>query len=377
MPRQPIIALLLISFYLFAVPAQSASHSSADLEQFNVEGDFSAVSSAVIEQTTFYGIAGYYNTVTIYHVDSEGIALLSPGESVTLAEGSWLAAVGRFNVLLLNTSGTIVEVGEETFAIANSQSLNLNASLVQKDQLKDIDPALDELRYYHLWWPFAQVALAVEWALVKIKAVTGLSWGIAIVIFTIVLKILMIPLGILSLRMQSQVSEHQSKLAPVLAEIKAKYDGEEAHTRIMAAYKEEGVSTLFALKPMLAMFIQLPIWIAVFNALGEMPQLNGESFLWISNLAYPDSIGTLPFAIPLLGSSISLLPVLMTLVTLAAAALLRDPHASEEVLQGQKRNLYWMALGFFVLFYPFPAAMVFYWTFSNALQIVQQQLIKT
>ena len=205
---------------------------------------------------------------------------------------------------------------------------------------------------------------------------SDLGWGMTIVLFTVLLKLLMVPPGILSARMQSQVSQHQKQLAPVLAEIKANYDGEEAHTRIVAAHKERGISIFFALKPMLMMFVQVPVWIAVFNALGEMPQLADSSFLWINDLAYPDSIANLPLTLPLFGGSVSLLPWLMTAVTILSTVTLQDRHAPAQELKNQKRNLYLMALGFFVLFYPFPAAMVLYWTLSNALQIVQQRFIR-
>ncbi|NQX89816.1 MAG: YidC/Oxa1 family membrane protein insertase, partial [Halioglobus sp.] len=137
-----------------------------------------------------------------------------------------------------------------------------------------------------------------------------------------------------------------------------------------------GITTFYVLKPMLAMLIQIPLWIAVFNVLGEMPQLENAGFLWIKSLAYPDSIAMLPFVVPLLGDSISVLPLLMTVVTGVSAMLLQDRLAPEPELRRQKRNLYLMALAFLLLFYPFPAAMVLYWTLSNALQIVQQSVIK-
>ena len=127
---------------------------------------------------------------------------------------------------------------------------------------------------------------------------------------------------------------------------------------------------------MLPMFIQIPIWVAVFNALGEMPQLDGQAFLWINNLAYPDAIANLPTALPLLGDTVSLLPLLMTVVTILSAALIQDRLAPANEQKKQKRNGYLIALSFLVLFYPFPAAMVLYWTLSNALQIVQQKMIK-
>jgi YidC/Oxa1 family membrane protein insertase len=144
----------------------------------------------------------------------------------------------------------------------------------------------------------------------------------------------------------------------------------------MNAHKELGVSPFYTLKPMLGSLIQVPILIAVFNALGEMPQLDGESFLWIENLAYPDSIGHLPFAIPMFGDTISLLPFIMTAVTLYSTIIFRNRHAPEAEVKSQKRNLYLMAGAFFILFYPFPAAMVLYWTLANMLQTIQQQVIK-
>jgi YidC/Oxa1 family membrane protein insertase len=278
--------------------------------------------------------------------------------------------------MLLNTPGITLNVEDENFTVTGTAPLNLNARLVRKDRLNEFGTELNQLRYQQLWLPFAQLSRAVEWSLVELKASSGLDWGMTIVLFSLLLKILLVPLSIMSTRMQRQVSQHQSQLAPVLAEIKAKYDGEQAHIRIMAAHKELGISTFFVLKPMLLMFVQVPVWIAVFNVLGEMPQLSGSSFLWIRDLAYPDAIANLPTTIPLLGNSVNLLPFLMTAVTLFSARLAEDRFAPAAELSRQKRNLYLMALAFFVLFYPFPAAMVLYWTLSNVFHIVQQRWIK-
>ena len=374
MSRSLGLMVLLVGWMAAALAQAGGTSTGSDLDQFDRKGDFSLIISHVVDQRTFYGLASYYNSVGFYKVGADGVAALEPGQSITLAKDDWFAAVGRFNVLLLNTPGITLEIGEQTFKVTSSPPLTLHSSIVLKDNLREISPELDQLRYYHLWWPFAQLARLMEWSLIHLKALSGLGWGMTIVLFTVLLKILLVPLGILSVRMQDQVSQHKSKLAPVLEKIKAKYDGEEAHNRIIAAHKELGITTFFVLKPMLVMFIQFPIWIAVFNALGEMPQLDNQSFLWIQNLAYPDSIATLPIALPLLGDSVSLLPLLMTLVTIVSALLFQDRHAPAEELKRQKRNLYLMALAFFVLFYPFPAAMVLYWTLSNALQIVQQQV---
>jgi YidC/Oxa1 family membrane protein insertase len=349
---------------------------AADLGQFNRKGDFSVLKPHVVDSHTFYGLASFYNTVAFYKVSADSLEVLEPEQRAVLAKGEWFAAVGRFSVMILGTPGIILDIGDQTFRVSSDAPLQLNAKVVRKDALTDVASELDQLRYCHLWWPIAQIARAVEWSLLRVRALTGFDWGMTIVLFTLLLKILLVPLGYITVRLQRQVSHYQSQLAPILIEIKQKYDGENAHKRIMAAHKELGISTFFVLKPMLAMFVQIPIWIAVFNALGEMPQLENVSFLWIESLAYPDTIAVLPIALPLLGDSVSLLPLLMTAVTIVSALLIQDRLAPKDELKRQKRNAYLMALVFFVLFYPFPAAMVFYWTFSNALQIVQQRVIK-
>lgn len=105
---------------------------------------------------------------------------------------------------------------------------------------------------------------------------------------------------------------------------------------------------------MLGTFIQIPILIAVFNALGKMSQLDMQSFFWIGNLAYPDAISSLPLVIPTLGSTLNLLPLVMTAVTVFSTITFENSHASHAELKKQKRNLYLMAAAFFFLFYPFP-----------------------
>ena len=368
---------LLFCCWVLAAPAHANSAASAaDIERFNSEGDFSLVASLIIESHPFYGLAAYYNGVTFYRVNASGAEVLPPGQRLSLGAGEWFVAVGRFRSLILDKPGTDVSIGEQTFTVVNNPPLQLNARVVRNDELASVAPPLGQLRYAHLWWPIAQIARAVEWVLVEINSVTGLGWGMTIVVFTVLLKALLLPLGFITVRMQRRASLLQGQLAPVLAGIKEKYDGEEAHKRIMAAHKELGITPFFVLKPMLTMLVQIPVWIAVFNALGEMPQLEDARFLWIESLAYPDAIAVLPFVVPLFGDSVSVLPLLMTAVTVFSAMIFQDRLAPPDELKKQKRNLYLIALAFLVLFYPFPAAMVMYWTLSNALQIVQQQFIR-
>ena len=97
-----------------------------------------------------------------------------------------------------------------------------------------------------------------------------------------------------------------------------------------------------------------------------MPQFQGVSFLWIEDLAYPDSLASLPTRLAILGSEISLLPFVMSTLTLASML-----YMSGSV---KKTSVIFMPLLFLILFYPFPAAMVMYWALVNFWQFLLKVL---
>ena len=339
------------------------------------------ITNDIVEQTTFYGLASYYNNVSFYVLDDESLHSIELQVSTQLHENDYLVVVGRFNVLLVKAANLRFKVDNEQHAISveNPEILkqsDATINVIAKPDLKAANPQFDQIRYHHLWKPLAWLAKVMESAVVFVQKNMVSNWGWAIIVFGVLLKIILLPAGILTTKYQRKVSQVKTALEPKLAEIKANYDGEEAHHKLMQAHKELGVSPFYTLKPMLGSFIQIPILIAVFNALGEMPQLNHHAFFWIDNLAYPDSIAQLSFAIPLFGHTVSLLPVIMTVVTIFSTLIFKNKFASNKELKSQKVKLYLMAFAFFVLFYPFPAAMVLYWALANILQTIQQQIIK-
>jgi len=193
---------------------------------------------------------------------------------------------------------------------------------------------------------------------------------------SLLFRIFILPANVLLTRTQRNVSHIQARLAPELETIKANFSGEEAHNKFMAAHKAQGVTPFYNLKPLLLTLAPIPFLIAIFNVLGEFDKIVGHSFMWISDLAYPDAVFDFGVHIPLLGNSINLLPILMTLLTVFAALLHQNKIVSAKELRKQKLNLYFMALGFLLLFYPFPSAMVLYWTFANIWQLIQQRFIR-
>ncbi len=322
------------------------------------------------ETRPFYGLAAYYNAI-------RDIEIRSP------VDGSeWRGWKGRFAAALVKSDdgGVHVDQRQIKFAPDADGRIRLQIGLIDSDGQGSFDGiSAQDLRYTHLWGWLRVLCLLLENALTTMHDVTGMGWGWCIMLLCIAIKIALIPVTKFVRSQQRRVGEIQSALQRPLEQIKANFDGQEAHERIMAAHKDLGVSPFYTLKPMLGMFIQVPILVAVFNMLGELPVLSGQAFWWISDLAYPDAVLQAAGpnrAIPLFGASLNLLPVLMTVVTVASAILYKDRVAPASETKKQKRNLYFMAVAFFVLFYPFPASMVLYWATANILQVMQQVVSK-
>ncbi|MFA0113368.1 YidC/Oxa1 family membrane protein insertase [Vibrio sp. 10N.261.46.E11] len=315
-----------------------------------------------------------------------GMASYLSKTKIVVGDGSQLDIIndGRCEIngnhYVINRDYAIEIISEEVVNYCKKGSLQGKALSFYDNSLPinqfyyEFPHVIDEVLYSNSVLPIKYLSIFVQKILEVIQNFAGLSWGGAIVVFSLIFKLAMWPVNRMTARAQQRVSEVGSKLEDRLTEIKLHYDGEEAHNRLMAVYKEFGVSPFYTLKPMLGLFIQIPFWMAIFGALGEMPQFNGESFLWIENLAYPDSVAPLGFTLPFLGNQFNLLPIVMTIITGLGALLYKDDYASPAALRKTKFKLYMMATFFLVLFYPFPAAMVLYWTMANFLHLLQQQL---
>jgi YidC/Oxa1 family membrane protein insertase len=327
----------------------------------DVQLDINIMDLGVRDEYQFSGLAGYYNAVKIIPLEPE----------------AWFAVTGRFDALLLNAPGAVLKVEGDFmhFSWPANMPVILNVVSGNKTEVASRNPDYDAIRYNHLWGWLASLAKLVEWTLIKIQKNVIEGWGWAVLLLAICMKVLLLPIAVITVRAQRQVSQYKAVLEPRLIEIKKNFDGAEAHERIMEAHKALGITPFYTLKPLLASLIQIPVLIAVFNALGEMPQFKGESFLWVENLAYPDAIGELPFHLPVFGDKISLLPFIMTITTILSTTLFQSPLAEAGEAGRQKYGLNFMAFAFFILFYPFPAVMVLYWAFINMLHIVQQRII--
>jgi len=200
------------------------------------------------------------------------------------------------------------------------------------------------------------------------------NYGLAIILMTIVIKIILHPLthkSFVSMR-------RMSALQPKITEIREKYKNnqQQMNKEISTLYKKEKVNPMGGCLPML---LQLPIFYALYALLSGMIELRNESFLWIKDLSLPDSVATIKAAIPLLGyrvgnqgfTDINILPFIMTITTLLQSKLTSGDQTNK---QG-KMMTYMMPIMFFFIFWNMPSGLVLYWTIQNILTIGQQYVI--
>jgi len=199
------------------------------------------------------------------------------------------------------------------------------------------------------------------------------NFGIAIIILTVLVKVMLWPLTHKSYESTSRMQE----LNPKIQEIREKYkDSPQKMNQQMAdLYKKEGVSPLGGCMPLL---LQFPFFIAMFGVFNNHFDLRGATFIpgWITDLSAPESILNFgDFTLPLLGwNDLRLLPVLFVGSQLLSSKLMQNPAAGSSNSQ-MKFMQYGLPIMFFFILYNMPSGLLVYWIFSNILTVGQQYII--
>ena len=319
------------------------------------------------------------------NVDEQGSENISSLRQANTKQASWVGARTRFWSFLIspikdNLLIDEIDGSESRFRLMSEAGNGLHQfrlyfGPLNSAELSELDPQLRQLMYSALWDWLRQLCFLIEWIFISLLNLVG-NEGIAILLLACVLKIMIFPLNRIAEKWQDDVNSIQSDLQPQIDEIKSMLSGEEANHRIMQLYQDKNVSPFYSVKSLFGFLIQIPIFIAVFDVLGESIYLLEKSFFFIDDLSKPDQWLSLPIVIPFLGSSFNLLPFCMMIISLLSAFLYHDRNLSSDLLSNQKRNLYFMSLLFFILLFTFPSGMVLYWTASNILQLLQMQIKK-
>ncbi|MCF7792868.1 MAG: membrane protein insertase YidC [Candidatus Cloacimonetes bacterium] len=191
------------------------------------------------------------------------------------------------------------------------------------------------------------------------------NWGICIIIFSIVLKIILYPLTHKSFESTTKMQ----KINPMMKEIQKKYkkDPQTMNAELKKLYKEHGVNPMGGCLPIL---IQMPILFALYPILRYSIALRQASFLWLPDLSEPDPVWALPILMAVF------MFVQQKLMAPSKQKLEEMDEKQKAAMQSQKLMMYFMPVMMFFIFKGLASGLVLYWTVFSVIGSVQQYFIK-
>ena len=206
------------------------------------------------------------------------------------------------------------------------------------------------------------------------------DWGLAIIGLVAIVRILLHPIT-----KRSQISmSKMSKMGPEMKRLQDKYkdDKEALNKAMMDFHKQQGLGPYLGCLPM---FLQMPIWIALYGVLQTTFELRQARFLygwtWIKDLSQPDYIYHFASAVhlPLLGDihGISLVPFLLSGAMFLQQQFMPKPvAATPEQLQQQKMMQWISPIMFLLIFYTYPSGLNLYIATSTAVGIIESKIVR-
>ena len=219
---------------------------------------------------------------------------------------------------------------------------------------------------------FAPLERLLKWLLQLCYKIVP-NYGVAIILLTLLIKIIFFPLT----KKSSEATSRMQELGPKIKEIQEKNKGnpQKLNSEMAAFYQKEGYNPLSGCLPML---LQIPIFLAMYNLFNNHFDLRGASFIagWIPDLSKPESIFDFPdgFRLPILGwTAIRALPFIYVGSQLMYGKFTQTP--GQQSTNQMKMMMYVMPIAFFFILYNVPSGLLLYWIFSNLFTLVQQVLI--
>ncbi|MDA8092920.1 MAG: membrane protein insertase YidC [Betaproteobacteria bacterium] len=246
------------------------------------------------------------------------------------------------------TAGVMVPAGQLAPGAVVTLPMRLYLGPEDPTRLGALAPGLN-LTVNYGW--LTVIASPLFWVLAFIQKGVG-NWGLAIILLTVLIKLVFFPLSAKSYRSMAQMRV----LAPKMQRIKEQYgeDRERLHQAMMELYKTEKVNPLGGCLPVV---VQIPVFITLYRVLLSSVDLRQAPFvLWIHDLSVPD-----PYYV---------LPVVLGLVMLLQTRLNPPPP---DPMQAKVMMIMPLAFGVFFLF--LPSGLVLYYLVNNLLSIGQQWYI--
>jgi len=324
-------------------------------------------------------LEGFYNVGKDFNKISKGGGFFSKkGGPIKREDGpvSWFGIMSRYFIVLMEPQGfkgtdvisddrekkgfrTGLKVKIATLAPHQQVEKSFRIFIGEKDKAKiatvskSFEPAAD----VSIW--VEPIRKFVIWSLLWLNKFIG-NMGWSLVIFSILTKMVFMPLTIKS----TESMKKMSQLTPKINELKKKYKDKPdvLQKQTMALYKENGVNPIGGCLPML---LQMPFFFGLYSALINSIHLwNAPFLLWMTDLAMPDTVATIA------GFNLNILPILMTITSFYQQKLTTADTGGQ-----QKMLTMMMPIFLIFIFWSMPSGLVLYWTLQNVFQVGHQAFV--
>lgn len=248
---------------------------------------------------------------------------------------------------------------------------------------------------------FDLLGKAMLWLVTRIQSVVG-NYGVAIICLVIVVKLILHPVSKRGQLIMTRTQRGMARLKPKLDALNEQYKGDKQKlsAETFKLYREEGVSPTGPLMGCLPMFIQIPIWGALWSMLNTNVDMRHQPFMWwMKDLTSPDALFTLPeFRIPLIGAmmggpitAFNILPIVMVITMYTQQKIMQKLTQPEnkpapkldaqgrpipDPMEQQQKMMPYM-MGFMgLLFYNSPSGLNLYIWVNSLLGVVEQFQIR-
>ncbi len=235
-------------------------------------------------------------------------------------------------------------------------SYSLYAGPMEYERLARMGSDFDDVNPYG--WPGFRTlvrffAVPTRWLLVWMHESLGLAYGVVLVVFGILVRVILWPLNQKAMRASMQMQAVQ----PLMKELQDRHkdDPQRLQQEMFKLYKEHNVNPFGGCWPML---LPMPVLFALFFVLQNSIELRGTSFLWLPDLSRPDPLYIIPLV---MGIS------MYALTKVGQLGMAPNPQ--------MKMMLYFMPVMMTVLFVNFPAGLNLYYAVSNIASVPQQWML--
>ena len=294
----------------------------------------------------------------------------------------WVGLKRKYFFLLLEPMGELVSARIETKDVDNeniqivlnmaplklepgasaAHTIRIHSGPMLGEVLESLGPGFGQLVNFGFFDFFGKILLAgLLWFNKYVQ-----NYGLAIILLTVVVRVGLFPLNQKSYKSMKEMQA----LQPKMTELREKYkkNPQEMNKKTMELYRTHKVNPLGGCLPMLA---QMPIFIALFQALRNAVELRGAHFLWMTDLSEPDRFFmiTSPVEFP-----VNLLPLFVIVAMLVQQKM--TPMAAGGQNEAQQKMMQYMPIIFGFIFYNMPSGLNVYFLVTTVLGLVQQYFVQ-